>query len=81
MNEEITNLVLLQHMQAMKYELGQQVKNLGQQVATLRQDTQREFEKVHYKLEDIRLHCEALEVDLNATILMVGKHQKKLAKL
>lgn len=70
----ITNGILLQHMQGMKAELKQDIQNVSTRIDQLEQ-------KVDKGFKDARQHREALQEDLNATILMVGKHQRKLARL
>lgn len=74
MADEITTRMLLEHMQAMKSELLQRISSLEIKVTTL-------ANTMNVGFEDARLHRQALQEDLEVTILMVGKHDKKLAHL
>jgi vacuolar-type H+-ATPase subunit H len=81
MTDEITNTMLLQHMHAMKGELlgrisaiDKKVTHLQKEVADFKEETKRNF-------EDARLHRQALQEDLEATMRMTAKHQKKLTHL
>ena len=81
MADDITNKMLLEHMQAMKYELQQQINTLQldmtglkKEVKCLRWDMKRGF-------EEARLHREALQEDLKATMRIQRKHGRKLAQL
>lgn len=88
MAQRITNGILLQHMQGMKSELKQDIKGLGERmdslegkVIRLEKKVDMGFEDARRQFEDARKHREALQEDLNATIQMVGKHQRKLARI
>ncbi|MFH1670776.1 MAG: hypothetical protein ABIA92_04285 [Patescibacteria group bacterium] len=78
MADEITNNVLLEHMQGMKYELQQQIEGLEKKIekvdTTLTQQMREGF-------EEAKQHRQALQEDLEATIAMQAKHQQKLAKI
>ncbi len=74
MADEVTNGMLLAHMQGMKNDLQQQIVILNQKIDGLAQ-------KVNEGFEDARLHRQALQEDLDATIRMVGKHEVKLARM
>ncbi len=78
MTNDISNTVLLEHMQGMKLELQKEIKSakteLQQQIAQLDGKTDRGF-------EDARKHRESLQEDLDASIRMLGKHDRKLARL
>lgn len=71
-DEIITNGVLLEHIQAMKNDLIQRIDLVDTTVERLTQRVEQGF-------EEARLHRQALQEDLDATIRMVGKHDKKLA--
>jgi peptidoglycan hydrolase CwlO-like protein len=81
MTEEITNRVLLEHIQAMKQDLQMQITALDRKVDTGFTYMHRKFSDIDAKLEDARQHREALQEDLVATIRQVAKHEKKLARL
>ncbi len=74
MTDEITNKVLLSHMQGMKSELIERIAKLEVKVDNLEK-------KVDDGFEDARRHREALQKDLDASIIMLGKHKAKLAKI
>ncbi|MDD5055344.1 MAG: hypothetical protein PHZ00_03680 [Candidatus Peribacteraceae bacterium] len=78
MADEITNIVLLRHIQAMKSSLEDQIAAVDQKVdrntALLTSAMQKGF-------EEARQHREALQEDLEATMRMLGKHEAKLARL
>jgi hypothetical protein len=85
MASDITNIVLLQHIQAMKSGLESQMEalknsleskivSLDTRVDTLTTEMQRGF-------EEARQHRQALQEDLEATMLMLSKHEAKLARL
>ena len=88
MVSRITNGILLEHMQGMKNDLQQQIGDLkerivrvdgridglGGRMTRLEQAMQRGF-------EEARQHSEALQEDLEPTIRMVVKHEKKLARM
>lgn len=85
MADDITNIVLLRHIQAMKSSLEEQIAAVDQKadrntatltgkIATLTGEMQKGF-------EEARQHREALQEDLEATICMLAKHEAKLARL
>jgi len=88
MADAITNKMLLEHMQAMKYELQTQIggveqrlggvenglTGLGECVNNLASDMRQGF-------EDARQHRQALQEDLEATMRLQGKHTATLARL
>lgn len=83
----ITNAVLLQHMQGMKSELKQDIKCLGERIDSLEnkvtgleKKVDIGFENARLRFEDAHKHREALQEDLNATILMVGTHDETLKR-
>jgi hypothetical protein len=83
MTQEITNLVLLEHMQAMKADLQQQITGIKSEMVgikgemsgikgelrTLRVDMEKGFAEAHR-------HRQELQEDLDATINMLMKHDK-----
>ncbi len=84
----ITNRLLLQHMQGMKSEILTRFDGLETRVDTLEkkvddgfENVRRKFESVDRQFEVARQHREALQEDLDASIRMLGKHDKKLARL
>jgi hypothetical protein len=81
MSENITNLVLLEHMQAMKADLLQQVKQIRIDLTTLDYKVDTLSERVERGFEEARKHRQELQEDLDATIRMFMKHDKKLARL
>jgi cell division protein FtsL len=87
-DEIITNAVILQHIQGMKYDLQQQINSLDQkisgvsvEVSSLKHEMRQGFESARLQFEEARQHRQALQEDLDATIRMVGKHQVKLTRL
>jgi hypothetical protein len=74
MADDITNLVLLEHMQAMKADLQTQITALDRKM-------EKRFTGVEEKLEDVRQHSLMLEEDLKAAIDILLKHDRKLARL
>jgi len=76
MADDITNKMLLEHMQAMKHELQEQIKSvkadLQNQITSLSKSVEDGF-------EDARLHREAIQVDLDETIRVQGGLKEKLA--
>lgn len=74
MRKVITNRLLLEHMQGMKNDLQQQIGNLDEKITKLEENVNRGF-------EEARIHRQALQEDLDASITMLGKHDRKLARL
>ena len=88
MADAITNTMLLEHMQAMKYDLQEQIKGLGRHVGGIDQKLERLAQRVTRLAEDMRQgfeeareHRQALQEDLDATMRLQFKHSKKLARL
>ncbi|MBI3336367.1 hypothetical protein HYZ98_02255 [Candidatus Peregrinibacteria bacterium] len=81
MADEITNKVLLEHMQGMKYELKQEMKDMKQEIRGVKNDVVRLEQKVDRGFEEAKEHRQALQEDLEATIAMQAKHQRKLEKI
>ena len=85
MADDITNGMLLQHMQGMKNDLQQLINGLKTE---LKQDIGRLDNKitvlatqVEQGFEDARQHRQALQEDLEETMRVQGKHGAKLARL
>ena len=88
MAQDITNGILLEHMQGMKNDLQQQIGGVNQQIGGIivRMDRlegkiTRLEQKVDEGFDDARLHRQALQEDLEATITLQAKHGAKLARL
>ncbi len=85
MRNRVTNVVLLKQMhlmksdiqvqmQFMKNDLQVQIQSMRVQIAVLDERTSKGF-------EEARQHRQALQEDLEATMRMLYKHDKKLARL
>ena len=78
MADDITNIVLLQHIHAMKSSLEEQIAAVDQKIdrntAILTSEMRKGF-------EEARQHRQALQEDLEATMRMLSKHDTKLARL
>ena len=85
MADDITNIVLLQHIQTMKSTLESQMQamkdSLESQIAALDQKVDRNTMEMRVGFEEARQHREALQEDLEATMRMLSKHESKLARL
>jgi hypothetical protein len=81
MADKITNGMLLEHIQAMRNDLQQQIMGLRNDMEKGFAGVARKFVEIDAKFEDARLHREALQEDLVATMRQVGKHEKKLVRL
>ncbi len=81
MADEITNKMLLEHMQAMKYDLTQQITQLGQKVEGHDARFDALTLEVRQGFEEARQHREALQEDLETTMRVQQKHSIKLARL
>ncbi len=81
MADDITNIVLLRHMQAMKSDLQEQIAALDRKIEGVNKNTTSLAEEMRRGFEDARQHRQALQEDLEATIRMLGKHDMKLARL
>ncbi len=87
-DDDITNKVLLDHMQGMKYELQQQLSNietrvggLAGRIGSLETKVISLDQKIEIGFEEARQHRNALQEDLNASIAMLYKHKVKLDKI
>ncbi len=89
MTSDITNTVLLEHMQGMKLELQTEVKNmkieLQKEIKSSKFELQNQISQLNGKVdrgfEDARVHRTALQADLDASIRMLAKHDRKLVRL
>ena len=85
MADDITNGVLLEHMQGMKNDLQQQIvglkNDLQKQISRLDEKLTRLAQRVEQGFEDARLHRQALQEDLEETMRVQGRHGAKLARL
>jgi|GEM_PF-3406362 len=77
MANDISNIVLLQHIQAMKSSLEEQIAAVDQKIerntAILTTEMRKGF-------EEAREHRHAFQEDLAATMKMLGKHERKLPR-
>ncbi len=74
MADDITNIALLQHIQAMK-------SGLELQIAAVDQKIDKNTDEMRKGFEEARQHRQALQEDLEATMRMLSKHETKLARL
>ena len=81
MAPRITLRTLLLHMQGMKNDLQQQILGLDKKVGKIEIKLTNLETEVHEGFMEARLHRESLQEDLDATIRMQYKHDKKLARL
>ncbi len=81
MADDITNKMLLEHMQGMKNDLQQQITGIDNKVVGLQGQLTNLTIEVRQGFSDAKKHREALQEDLEATMQMVGKHDIKLARL
>lgn len=92
MADDITNGVLLEHIQGMRNDLQQQINSLKQQMTGLGQSLQQQIstldrkvthfsEEMHQGFEDARLHRQALQEDLEETMRVQSKHAAQLAHI
>ncbi len=78
MADDITNIVLLKHIQAMKSSLEVQIATIDQKID---RNTAMLTSEMRKGFEEAREHRQALQEDLEATMHMLSKHEKKLARL
>ena len=81
MADDITNKMLLEHMQAMKNDLQQQIGEIKIQLADLKENVTDLTIEMRQGFEDARQHRQALQEDLEATMRLQGKHSATLARL
>lgn len=86
----ITNRILLEHIQAGDNSLREELRNLKTEMKEgfqrvdgrmnrLEEKVDRGFADIHYRLEQARVHREAIQEDLDATIRKQAIHDRKLA--
>ncbi|MEK7218707.1 MAG: hypothetical protein AAB728_04550 [Patescibacteria group bacterium] len=85
MADEITNTILLEHMQGMKNDLQEQIGGLRQRIDGVENGLQGQFtnlaQEMRQGFEDARLHRQALQDDLEATMRVQGKHAATLSRI
>ncbi len=81
MADDITNKVLLEHMQGMKSDLQVQITGLGDKVVGLQGQITNLTIKVEQGFSETQKDIQALQEDLDATIAMASRHDRKLARL
>lgn len=81
MADDITNKVLLEHILAMKTGIDEKIDSLIYKIEDLQNQINGLTVKMNQGFEDARQHRQALQEDLEATMLMLSKHEKKLARL
>jgi DUF917 family protein len=82
MADDITNGMLLEHMQGMKHELLQKISDLDRKfTGELHGSIGRLERKVDRGFDEARLHRQALQEDLEATMRMLSKHEATFARL
>lgn len=88
MVDDITNIMLLQHMQGMKSDLQLQIAAVYQKITALEKKTggveknmASMAEEMRNGFEEARMHRQSLQEDLEATMRMLSKHSTKLARL
>lgn len=74
MADDITNIILLQHIQAMK-------SSLEEQIATVDKKVDRNAAEMRKGFQEAGEHRQALQEDLEETIHVLSKHEKRLARL
>jgi len=83
MADEITNSMLLEHIQAMKYELQHQIADvntgLQKQITVLQKDVHQIKEDMTQGFDDAKKDRQALHEDLEETMRVQGAHAEKLA--
>ncbi len=81
MADDITNIVLLQHIHAMKTGLEQQISNVDRRIASLEQKVDTNTIEMRKGFQEAGEHRQALQEDLEETIRVLSKHEKRLARL
>ncbi len=79
--DAITNAVLLQHMQSMKSDLQTQISGLDKKLTGATEDLRLLKIEVRQGFEDVRQRQDSMQEDLEASIQMLGRHQRKLARM
>ncbi len=82
MADNITNGMLLEHMQGMKNDLQQQIANVDKKLTNLIKGVEIKLtEDMTRGFEEARQHRQALQEDLEETMRVLSQHGKKLARL
>ena len=85
MADDITNIVLLKHIHAMKSSLELQIAALDRKIDGINLGLNGKIvsltEEMRTGFEEARQHRQALQEDLEATMQMLSKHGRKLARL
>jgi hypothetical protein len=89
MKTRVTNIVILQHMHLMKSSLEQQIlgvkSSLEEKIAVLDQKIEGKTTSLTAEMrrgfQEAREHRQALQEDLEATMRMLSRHDRKLARL
>ena len=88
MKERITLQVILEHIQASKNDLQQQIARLDGKVDNLEkrmilgfENVRLKFEDVDRQFEDAHLHRQALQEDLEETMRVQMKHGRQLNRI
>ncbi len=85
MADDITNIVLLQHIQAMKSGLEGKMDTMQQalllRITALEMALANLTTQTHQGFEEARQHRQALQEDLEETMRVLAKHGTKLARL
>ena len=76
--DEITNAMLLRHMQAMKSDLEKQIKSVEK---SLDAKMNRGFQAIHFELEEARIQRTALQEDMEANMMLLIKHDKRMTNI
>jgi len=88
MDDEITNKMLLEHIQAMRYSLEidinglrSDIKIIKSDILNIKIDINNLSDRVDEGFKEAALHRKALQEDLDATIKMQAQHQQQLKTL
>lgn len=85
MADDITNGMLLEHIQAMKSDLQQQIaavhNGLQQQINGMQQQITGLAQEMRQGFAEVRQDIKALQEDLAATMRVQGEHETKLRRL
>ncbi|MFH0770417.1 MAG: hypothetical protein V1926_03495 [Candidatus Peregrinibacteria bacterium] len=84
MVDDITNKVLLEHIQGLRNDLQQQINTLQQQSVGAQKSLQQQISvlavEMHQGFEEARQHRNALQEDLEETMRVQSKHSALLAR-
>ena len=81
MADDITNTMLLGHMQAMKNDLQTQITDVKTQITDVKTGVRGLTEEMRQGFAEAGEHRQALQEDLEAAMRMLAKHQEKLARI